>query len=323
MIVDLLPTDDQAMIADAVTAFFADRLPVGRLREPRYHGGGAEAELFGDLAGLGLFGLGVAAERGGVGYTLAEEVIVAMRMGEALVSPTVLATMLAAHAGDPAAYAAGRKACFANLLPAPRGTAAELQIIDGTGADDWLIVGDGRLFLAAAAEATPTRGMDETVTLACAPALPAGAQRPDEAGLHARFELLTAAYLSGMARAALDMAVAYVKVREQFGRPIGAFQAIKHGCADMALRVEAAHSQTCYVAALAGTGAPGSADAAAARLLATDAALANARTNIQFHGGMGFTDEADAHYYLKRSHLFATLGTNRYRLQAAIMAAPR
>ncbi|MGJ3627928.1 acyl-CoA dehydrogenase family protein [Sphingomonas sp. MMS24-JH45] len=122
--------------------------------------------------------------------------------------------------------------------------------------------------------------------------------------------LLLSAYLTGVAQASTAMAVAYAGTREQFGQPIGAFQAVKHICADMATRAAAAEAQTFFAAATFGRGADDGAEVAAARLLAADAALANAKANIQVHGGMGFTAECDAHLLLKRAHLVARLGSD-------------
>ena len=89
----------------------------------------------------------------------------------------------------------------------------------------------------------------------------------------------------------------------------------------MALRSEAAFSQTCCAAALAGTGEPDCGAVASARLLASNAALENARANIQIHGGMGFTDESNAHYFLKRAQLIALLNSSKYALERRILAA--
>ena len=100
----------------------------------------------------------------------------------------------------------------------------------------------------------------------------------------------------------------YAKHRRQFGRPIGGFQAVKHLCADMAVRAEVAR---CAVQAAAVTadqpdvGDPSRA-AAGAKLLADEAALANGRSCIQVHGGMGFTWEVPAHLAFKRSRVLAT-----------------
>jgi alkylation response protein AidB-like acyl-CoA dehydrogenase len=124
---------------------------------------------------------------------------------------------------------------------------------------------------------------------------------------------LFAAEAAGIARWCLDTAVAYAKIREQFGRPIGSFQAIKHLCAEMLCRTEQA-------AALAWDAARGgdlSAPAAAA--LAVDAAVENAKDCVQVLGGIGFTWEHDAHLYLRRALANRQLlgGTARWRREVA------
>jgi alkylation response protein AidB-like acyl-CoA dehydrogenase len=106
----------------------------------------------------------------------------------------------------------------------------------------------------------------------------------------------------GGAQRALDMAVEYAKVRHQFGRPIGSFQAIKHRCADLLLEVESLRSAVQYAAAAV---AEGSAEvpvvASLVKAYASDVYFHVAAENIQIHGGIGFTWEHDAHLYFKRA----------------------
>jgi alkylation response protein AidB-like acyl-CoA dehydrogenase len=105
------------------------------------------------------------------------------------------------------------------------------------------------------------------------------------------------------------MGVAYAKIREQFGQPIGGFQAIKHHCADMAARAEAAYSASVFAALSVVAGrSDATFQAASARIVAADAAIRNAATNIQVHGGIGFTAECDANLFLKRAHLLEKIG---------------
>jgi alkylation response protein AidB-like acyl-CoA dehydrogenase len=100
------------------------------------------------------------------------------------------------------------------------------------------------------------------------------------------------------------MAVEYAKLREQFNKPIGSFQAVKHICADMAIRAEAALCQTTIAALVVAEGKPGADfQVTSAKIVATRAALENAAQNIQVHGAIGFTSEADAHLFLKRAHV--------------------
>ena len=111
-----------------------------------------------------------------------------------------------------------------------------------------------------------------------------------------------AAEQAGGARACLDMAVEYAKVREQFGRPIGSFQAVQHMCADMLVRVESARSaawHACWAAAEDPDALPRA--AAAAQVCCSEAYLHCAGQNIQIHGGVGFTWEHDAHLHFKRA----------------------
>lgn len=123
----------------------------------------------------------------------------------------------------------------------------------------------------------------------------------------------------GGAEACLDMAVEYAKVRKQFGRPIGSFQAIKHTCADMLTRLESARSAAFYASALAAQGHPDLPEAvAAAKAFCSDAFFQCAGDNLQVHGGIGFTWEGDAHLFLKRAKaseaLFGDATYHRARL---------
>jgi alkylation response protein AidB-like acyl-CoA dehydrogenase len=119
-----------------------------------------------------------------------------------------------------------------------------------------------------------------------------------------RLRLIDAAALAGIAQAALDMAVAYAGVRSQFGRPIGSFQAVKHHCANMAIAARCARDQTSFAAVAVDEGRVDAVlQVECALFVAGTAALEAAGKNIQIHGGMGFSDEADPHLLLKRAQL--------------------
>jgi alkylation response protein AidB-like acyl-CoA dehydrogenase len=111
-----------------------------------------------------------------------------------------------------------------------------------------------------------------------------------------------AAESTGVAQRALDMAVEYAKDRKQFERPIGAYQAVSHRCAQMLLEVEGARSAT-YYAAWALDHEPESAAVAAsmAKAYASDAGWRVTASALQVHGGIGFTWEHDLHFFLKRA----------------------
>jgi hypothetical protein len=143
--------------------------------------------------------------------------------------------------------------------------------------------------------------------------------------IYRRGVLLTAAMQLGIAEACRDRSVEYAKVREQYGKPIGAFQAIKHECAEMAVRCEAALSQI-YVAAIELDDSNENAgfDITCAKVLATDAARINSNVAVQVHGGMGFTQEMDIHLFVKRAHVMDQLfgGEHRQLESLAKMAGP-
>jgi alkylation response protein AidB-like acyl-CoA dehydrogenase len=127
----------------------------------------------------------------------------------------------------------------------------------------------------------------------------------------------------GGAQRALDMALAYAKVRQQFGRPIGSFQAIKHRCADLLLEVESLRSAVGYAAAAVAAGSPEvPVLASLVKAYASEVYSHVAGENVQIHGGIGFTWEHDAHLYLKRakaSELFLGDGSyHRERLAGRI-----
>jgi alkylation response protein AidB-like acyl-CoA dehydrogenase len=121
--------------------------------------------------------------------------------------------------------------------------------------------------------------------------------------------VLTAAYSVGMAQACTERALAYAKERQQFDRPIGSFQAVKHILADMAVRAEVARAAVHAAAVHLDDPATGAVSRAAsgAKLLAGEAAIANGRAATQVHGGMGFTWEVDIHLYLKRAWVLDTV----------------
>jgi alkylation response protein AidB-like acyl-CoA dehydrogenase len=117
-----------------------------------------------------------------------------------------------------------------------------------------------------------------------------------------------AAEMLGAARRCMEMSVEYAKVRRQFGQPIGAFQAIKHACAEMLLEVENAHAATYYAAWALDAGSPDAELAASvAKAYVGEASRKVCGSSIQVHGGIGFTWEYDLHLYVKRAKHFEPL----------------
>jgi alkylation response protein AidB-like acyl-CoA dehydrogenase len=124
----------------------------------------------------------------------------------------------------------------------------------------------------------------------------------------ARGAVAIAHELVGIAQATLDLAVEHARGREQFGKPIGVYQAISHRCADMFVNVELARSHAYFAAWAVETGDERAELAASqAKACAAESAIANAQGCIQVHGGIGFTWEHDAHMYLKRARSGAAL----------------
>jgi len=181
--------------------------------------------------------------------------------------------------------------------------------VDG-GPVEWLTEAD--VVLGDASGAVPLRSVDPLTPLHRVPdALPAAA---DPVAV-----LLTAAEQLGTATRACELAVRHARTREQFGQPIGAFQAVKHLCAEMLVRAETARAAV-YAAAV--TADP--VDIAAARLLADEAAVRGARDCLQVHGGMGFTWESEVHLLLKRAWVRSQRGganTESEELLAADLVA--
>jgi alkylation response protein AidB-like acyl-CoA dehydrogenase len=130
----------------------------------------------------------------------------------------------------------------------------------------------------------------------------AGQAAPLLTSLLRRGAVGAAAEMLGAARRCLDMAVGYAKVREQFGQPIGSFQAIRHKCSEMLLEVENSHSAVYYAAWTQDAKAEDEALAASvAKAYVGDAARKVCGEAIQVHGGIGFTWEYDLHIYFKRA----------------------
>jgi alkylation response protein AidB-like acyl-CoA dehydrogenase len=133
----------------------------------------------------------------------------------------------------------------------------------------------------------------------------------------------TCADLLGSASRALDLAVEYAKDREQFGRPIGSFQAVKHRCADMLVDVEGMRSTVYWAAWCIGADDPdASVSASTAKIWCGDASKRVMSSALQVHGGIGFTWEHDLHFLLKRAQLdqlaFGDASAHRERLAALL-----
>ena len=140
----------------------------------------------------------------------------------------------------------------------------------------------------------------------------------EEPSISSRIAVLLASHATGIAEASRDASAEYAKVRVQFGKPIGMFQAVKHKCADMAVRAESAISLTRLAGAMVAEENPGAEfHALAANSLATRYALENCRDNIQNFGAYGTLEDQNHQLYMKRCHVLdILLGSYRQNLDA-------
>jgi alkylation response protein AidB-like acyl-CoA dehydrogenase len=308
--VDFDFNDEQREIKSTARAFLSDRFKPEKVRELAESGSPYDDALWGEIRDLGWAGIAVPEEYGGQGLGVVELVILEEEMG----------------------YALAPSPFFANACAG--------LLIESAGSDEqkqrWLpgiASGEGRGSVAMTAEDPPIAGAAEGAAVIVIP-------RGDEAVLveggdvdldridmvdttrayfHVRASggdalatsprtglqrcaVALAAELVGVAQRALDMAVDYAKEREQFGRPIGAYQAVSHRLADMLWDVEEARSLT-YYAAWCADAEPESLSLAAhmAKARASDAANSVTHNAIQTFGGIGFTWEHDVHFFLKRA----------------------
>ncbi|MEV7275654.1 acyl-CoA dehydrogenase family protein [Streptomyces sp. NPDC093111] len=278
---DFRLTEDQRALRRGVRELLDRRFGRDALRAAVDGGGPAGAVLdrglWRELGAAGFFALRLPEAAGGVGLGLPEAVLLFEEAGRALLPGPLIATHLAA--GE---------------VPGAEDGSVVVTAVDPSGLVEWLDAAD--VVLGDAAGAVPVRSVDPLTPLHRAGTAAA------PAAVH-EVSLLTAAEQLGSAARTTELAVAHARTREQFGQPIGGFQAVKHLCAQMLVRTEVARVAV-YAAAV--TGDP--VEIAGARLLADEAATACARDCLQVHGGMGFTWEADVHLHLKRAWVRAERG---------------
>jgi len=347
---DLLPTEEQNQIVDASIDFLKNELPVERIHNVDADNPLINKSILSKIAELGWFGIGLPEDLGGVGYGLREETLLFVELGRFLSSPVllgnVLGTRVAAISGNEelaGQIMSGEKlvavaiARYGQQATVKETVTGEFYVFEGEDADLVLIADEGGMALvdkSAISIFRPQPCMDEKVQMAAASlenVSTAAFVPSSQEDIYLRGVVLTAAMQLGVAEATRDRSVEYAKVREQYGKPIGAFQAIKHYCAEMAVKCESVKS-TLYHAAinvenhLLGVnpqhGDNYKFDSLCAKALASDAAQDNANTAVQIHGGMGFTQEMDIHLFVKRAHVQDMLfGGKRKQLQNLIKQA--
>ncbi len=330
-------TDDHRALADVARSLLVDR-DVAVAARDSLEGDPGRPAFWADMCALGWPGLHLPEEHGGQGFGLLELAIVTEALGAVVAPgpflPTVLASAVIAEIGTTAQRAAwlpgladGSVTAAVGLGAAVRREAGTISgeagaILGATAADRLLVaLGDDLVMVGASSPGVTiaqTDGLDTTrrfgrvgltaVSLDDADVLVGGAPAARRIG-----RILAAAEAAGGARACTEMAVEYAKVREQFGRPIGSFQAIKHHCANMLVDSELAAAVAWDAARTAdsATGEQGGASVSLAAAVAAAQALPAyrrcAEVNIQVHGGIGYTFEHAAHLHLRRATTMAAV----------------
>lgn len=295
-------SDEQVALVDGVRAFCEGRFPMASVRALADEGG-VRRDLWRELGDLGLFSLRLPGAEGGAELGWADAVLAFEQLGRSIVPGPVAWTHLVA--GLVPGAATGEVVVTGIERDDPSG------LVEFPAVADVVVVADAAGLWSvdrAALELDDAAPLDPLTPVArLRAALPQGEQILDGEAtdrLRVQGAALTAGLLLGVAEAATDLAVAYAKDRQQFGRPVGSFQSLKHLMADMFTRAEVARGAVYAAGVTLDDPAVGSVvrAAAAAKLTAAEAALANAKTCIQVHGGMGYTWEVDAHLFLKRAY---------------------
>jgi alkylation response protein AidB-like acyl-CoA dehydrogenase len=333
---DLLPTEEQQQIIDTAANFLAHEFPVKQLLNLTDGKPSFTRTHLHHIASMGWIGIGLPEDYDGVGCGLAEEALLFAELGRNLLPPAVLASVLAAHIAAQSgssdylrpilggelkvALAISRPAMPLHIGPSIDG---EFLVYEAEDADLVLVADQGgaALVLLSSLSCMQTeKCIDSTLDLSCriATAAPALCFAPVEReNIFLRGSLLSSAMLLGIAEATLERSVQYAKAREQFGKPIGSFQAIKHYCAEMAIRCESVRAMLYHASiTLQAQLSAGPFDTYSLKALAIDAAQHNANTAVQIHGGMGYTQEMDIHLFVKRAQVLSTLfGSERFHLK--------
>ncbi|GAB2928735.1 acyl-CoA dehydrogenase family protein [Rhodococcus aerolatus] len=336
----LAPLPEHDELRDAVAQLVARRMPHQSLRTVAASAPGYSPALWSELCTeLDVAAMALPEHLGGAGYGMRElgvvlEVTGGALLAEPVLSSAVLGAGALALAEDPDAVAVQRGAVLRGDVLATVGLGAAAALTATRTADGWAVTGTAlRVLQGATAEllvvraavdggdallAVDVSGVDavahETLdltrpqadlvldaapaTLLVGPAGSAAAWR----SLRTLVDAAVACEHAGMVAHLLTATTAHVVARHQFGRPIGSFQAVKHRLADVLVDLERARSAARYAAAACAGDPTGAALAAAvAAAVCTDAVIRTAHEAVQLHGGIGFTWEHPAHFYLRRA----------------------
>jgi len=323
-------TEDQREFGAAVRGYLAERFDLAAVRGvvEDADGDGNPAALWKAAGEQGWLAVTVPEEFDGLGLGLVEAQVIARALGAGVAPGPWRGTVLAAEAIR-LAGTDEQKAAWLPRLAAAEAVGAlassdALTAVEYGAIADVVVTPGGRLVTGASS--TPRGSYDGTVRLAD---LTGGTVEelagPVEAEIRARAAVLAAADLVGVAREALTRTVAYDRERRQFGVPVGSFQAIKHALADLHCTVTMAEHAVLYAAHAVEVGAEDAELAVAvAKAKAGDAAVASTGAMVQYHGGIGYTWEHEAHLFYKRAKRLAgqwgDAGTHRARIAELTIA---
>ena len=297
---DFLIAPERLELAEAVRDFLAGTHGPEVLRQLD-QSGNRDAAIWQGLVDMGLPGLLVPEDHGGLGMGLLDGALIARECGRACLAEPLVESALVMV---PWLVARGETRRLADLA------AGTWRPVPAHAINGWQADGDG----------LPLPSVDPLRNLSALPA-----EASEDAHMLDLGALMAAAQLLGLAEAMLQQAVSYAQLREQFGQPIGSFQAVKHHLADVAVALEFARPVAWRAAqALADGLGSASLHVSHAKLAATDAAILAAEKAIQVHGAMGYTYEVDLHFWMKRSWALAgSWGCRSFharRIDAAIIA---
>jgi alkylation response protein AidB-like acyl-CoA dehydrogenase len=303
-------TDDQHAIKRTAKELLADRFADERVREL------AESRSYDDdtwkeMCELGWAGIFIEERYGGQGLGMVELVILMEELGYALAPVPFLSNAAAGLALQFAGTPQQQERWLPGIASGEaRGTVGllddgEARLVPDADRAEVIVLftrGGGFVVESSAADVEPIETMDPTRRFARVRADGGDALAGDGGDAPYRVATAVAAELTGVAQRAMEMAVDYARERKQFGRPIGAYQAVSHRCAQMMLEVEGARSAS-YYAGWCADAEPESLPLAAsmAKAYASDAGWRVTASSLQVHGGIGFTWEHDLHFFLKRA----------------------
>jgi alkylation response protein AidB-like acyl-CoA dehydrogenase len=296
---------DQHEFARGLREMLSAEFPPTALRAVWDEGTGTDSVLWGRLAEMGVLSMMVPSERGGMGGTFVDAVLLLEELGRAAVPGPVIETMaVGALALGSTSWAEGiadgSTSVTAVLMGEPYVPHALISgLILVPGPNDNSV----QVFDASSATIQPVSSLDRGRLLAAVSFAGDGESVPFQRDEALRAGALgSAAYLLGLSSRMLDIAGDYARDRRQFGQPIGAFQAVKHLMADALLKVEFARPAIYRAAWSIATQSPNvDRDVSMAKALASDAAQKAARSALQVHGAIGYTWECDLQLFMKKA----------------------